>query len=64
MNFEKINIYFVLLFIMAFLVVEKITPLSEEAGAYFAILWWLFIFGVGKYIIEKRELKKEKIGEE
>ena len=63
MNFENINIYFVMLFVMAFLVVEKITPLNEEASVYFAIFWWLFIFGLGKFIMERRELKKEKIGE-
>lgn len=63
----NMNVYFVMMFGLAIFAVEKISSIEEQAGAYMAILWWLFLFGIGKVIQEKREkgkLIKEEIGEE
>ena len=59
MNFENMNIYFVLMFVFAFLAVEKVAPFELESN-YLAVIMWAFIFGVGKVITQNKDKREKK----
>ncbi|KKN33756.1 hypothetical protein LCGC14_0800750 [marine sediment metagenome] len=62
------NIYFVLMFIFAFLAVENVFFQVDNVNAitrtsyrdnYMAILYWLAVFGFGKVLYERYYLDEE-----
>ena len=49
------NIYFVLFFYLAVEGIPKVYSLELREGHYFALFYWIVLFGIIKYIGEKRK---------
>ncbi len=59
-SFEnEINIYFVMMFIMAFLAIEHVIPIAEQQSSYLALIYWLFLFGFGTFLQRKNKEREE-----